>query len=64
MVPIGVAAIHIDGTTIHTALRKPIRIFKTKLTLCHGKVKCSIRNHFSDSKVIIIDGISMVSNEL
>ena len=64
MVPIGVAAIHIDSTTIHIALRKPVGIFEMKLTLFHDKKKCSLRNHFSDRKVIIIDGISMVSNEL
>ena len=64
MVPTGVAAIQVDGTTIHTALGIPVGHFGTKLPLLPDKMKCSLKNHLSDLKVIIIDEISMVSNEL
>ena len=63
MAPTGVAAIQVDGT-IHTALGIPVGHFGTKLPPLHDKMKCSLRNHLSDLKVIIIDEISMVSNEL
>ena len=64
MEPTGAAAIQVDGTTIHTALGIPVGHFGTKLPPFHDKMKCSSRNHLSDLKVIIIDEISMVSNEL
>ena len=54
-----VAAIQVDGTTIHTALG-----IGTKLSPLYDKMKRSLRNHLSDLKVIVIDEISMVSNEL
>ena len=55
-----VAAIEIDGTTIYTALGIPAGHFGKKLPPLHGKMKCSIKNHLSDLKVIIIDKISMI----
>ena len=64
MAPTGVAAIQVDGTTIHTALEIPVGHFGTKLPPLLDKMKCNLRNHLSDLKVIIIDEISMVSNEL
>ena len=64
MAPTGIAAIQVDGTTIHTGLGIPVGCFGTKLPLLHDKMKCNLRNHLSDLKVIIIDEISMVSNEL
>ena len=60
----GVAAIQVDGTTTHTALGIPVGHFGTKLPPLYDKMKCSLKNHLSDLKVIIIDEISMVSNEL
>ena len=42
----------------------PVGHFETKLPPLHDKMKCSLRNHLSDLKVIIIDEIYMVSNEL
>ena len=60
----GVAAIQVDGTTIHTALGMPAGHFGTKLPPLYDKMKCSLRNHLSDLKVIIIDEISMVSNKI
>ena len=64
MAPTGVAAIQVDATTVHPALGIPVGHFGTKLPPSHDKMKCSLRNHLSDLKVIIIDEISMVSNEL
>ena len=64
MAPTGVAAIQVDGTTIHTALGISVGHFGTKLPPLYDKMKYSSRNHLSDLKVIIIDKISMVSSEL
>ena len=64
MAPTGVAAIQVDGTIIHTALKIPVGHLSTILPPLHGKMKCSLKNHLSDLKVIIIDKISMISNEL
>ena len=49
----GVAAIQVDGTTIHTALGIPVGHFGTKLPPFYDKMKCSLRNHLSDLKVDI-----------
>ena len=64
MTPTGDADIQVDGTTIHTVLGIAVENFGTTLPALHDKMKCSLRNHLSDLKVIIIDEISMVSNEL
>ena len=64
MAPAGVAAIQVDGTTIHIASGIPVGHFGTKLPPLHDKIKCSLRNHLSDVKGIIIDEISIISNEL
>ena len=63
MVPIGVFAINIDGTTIHTALNIPVDHFGKNLPSLSDKMS-TLRNRLSDLKVIIIDEISMVSNNL
>ena len=64
MAPTVIAAIQVDDTTMHAVLGIPVRHFETKLPPLHDKIKCDLRNHLSDLKVIIIDEISMVSNEL
>ena len=64
MAPTGVAAINIDGTTIHTALNIPVGSFGKNLSPLSDKMKSSLRNKLADLKVIIIDEISMVSNDL
>ena len=64
MAPTAVAAIQVDDTTIRTALGIPVGHFGTKLPPLPDKMRCSLRNHLSDLKVIIIDEISMASNEL
>ena len=64
MAPTGVAAIIIDGTTIHTALNIPVDHFGKNLPLLSDKMRRTLRNRLADLKVIIIDEISMVSNNL
>ena len=64
MAPTGVAAINIDGTTIHTALNIPVGHFGKNLPSLNDKMKSSLRSRLSDLTVIIIDEISMVSNDL
>ena len=64
MPPTGVAAINIDGTTIHNALNIPINQFGKKLSPLSNKMRSRLRSKLSDLKVIIIDEISMVSNDL
>ena len=64
MASTGVAAINIDGTTIHTALNIPVGHFGKNLASLNDKIKSSLRNRLPDLKVIIIDEISMVSNDL
>ena len=55
---------HIDGTTIHTSLKILINQFEKKLPPLSGKMRSSLRNKLPDLKVIIIDAILMVSNDL
>ena len=64
MVPAGVAAVNIDGGTIHTALNIPTGHFGKNLPSFSDARKNTLRNRLSDLKVIIIDEISMVSNNL
>ena len=64
MAPTGASAIQLDDATIHTALGIPVGHFGTKFPPLHDKMKFCLRNHLSDLKVIIINEISMVSNEL
>ena len=58
------ATINIDGTTIHTAPNNALGKFGKTLPPPSGKMKSSLRNRLFDLKVIIIDEISMVSNDL
>ena len=57
------AAVNIDGATIHTALNIPIGSFGKNLPPLGDKMKSSFKNK-PDQKVIIVDEISMVSNDL
>ena len=63
MAPTGVAAINIDGKTIHTALNIPIIQFGKKSSPLSDKMRSSLRSKLSDLKVITIGKISMVSND-
>ena len=60
----GVAAINIDGTTIHTAFNIPVGHFGSNLPSLSDKMKSNLRNRLSELKINIIDEISLVSNNL
>ena len=61
LAPTGVAAINIDGTTIHSGLG----IFTNRECFqLSDKMRTSLRNKLSEVSVVIIDEISMVSNIL
>ena len=64
MAPTGIAAIDIDGATIHTALNIPVGHFGKNLLSLSKKMRSTLRNRLADLKFIIIDEISMVSNNL
>ena len=64
MTPAGVAALNIDGTTIYIAFNIPIVSLNKKLPPLGDKIKSCLRSKLSDLKVIIVDEISMVSNDL
>ena len=64
MSPTGVAAVSVDGTAIHTALNIPLGSFRKNLPPLGDRMKASLKNKLSDRKVIIVDKISMVSNDL
>ena len=60
--PTGVAAVNIDGTTIHTALGLPVGHFGKNLPKLNDKRRTVLQNKLCELRVLIIDEISMVSN--
>ena len=65
LAPTGVAAVHVDGSTIHSALGIISDRSNAKVvSKLNDKKRSSLRQRFSELKVIIIDEISMVSNKL
>ena len=64
MVLAGVAAITIDGKTIHTAFNIAVGHFASNLPPLSYKIKSSLRRRLSALKIIIIGEMSMVSNNL
>ena len=61
LAPTGIAAINIEGTTIHSGLG----IFSNRECLpLSDKMRSALRNKLSEVNVIIVDEISMVSNVL
>ena len=60
--PTGVAAVNIDGTTIHTALGLPCKKCGINLPRLSDKRRAALRNKLSEVSAVIIDEISMVSN--
>ena len=64
MAPTGGEGINTDGKTIHTTFNIPVGHFGTNLLPLSDKMKSSLRNRLSELKIIIIDEMSMVSNNL
>ena len=64
LAPTEVASVNIDRSTIHTGLGIPIGNFGNKLPRLSDKMKSNLRNKLPQVKVLILDEISMVSNDL
>ena len=62
LAPTGVAAVNIDGTTIHTSLGIPVGRYGKNLPRLNDKKRSALRNSLCELKALIIDEISMVSN--
>ena len=60
--PTGIAAVNIDGTTIHTSLGIPVGRYGKNLPRLNDKKRSALRNNLCELRVLIIDEISMVSN--
>ena len=61
LAPTGVAAININGITVHTDLSINVR---SKMYPLNGRQKATLRTRLSVVRFVIIDEISMVSNAL
>ena len=61
LAPTDVAAININGNTIHSSLHIPCR---GKLLPLNDANKAELRNKYSKVEPVIIDAISMVSSKL
>ena len=57
----GVAAININGNTIHAGLHIPCR---GKLLLLNDANKAELRNKYAEVELVIIDEISVVSGRI
>lgn len=65
LAPTGVAAINVEGNTIHSALGIPAdRNFGKNIPRLGDKKRSMLRNKLSELSMIVIDEISMVSNNL
>ena len=65
LAPTGVAAVNVDGATIHSALAlSPKPNYSKGMPKLSDKKQCMLQNKYSQFSVIIIDKISMVSNNL
>ena len=65
LAPTGVAAVNVDGATIHSTLAlSPKRNYSKGIPKLSDKKQCMLQNKYSQLLVIIIDEISMVSNKL
>ena len=60
--PTGVAAINVDGTTIHSGLGIPVNCRTQALPKLSDAKRSELRNLYIEIEVIIIDEISMVSS--
>ena len=61
LAPTGVAAININWTTINTGLGIP-KSNSISISKLSDKLRCSLRQKYSEVSLVIIDEISMVSN--
>ena len=65
LAPTGVAAVDVDGVTIHSALSiHADRNYGKSISNFNNNKRCFLRNKYSEVSVIINDEISMVSNRL
>ena len=65
LAPTGVAAVDVDGATIHSALAlSPKRNYSKGIPELSDKKRFMLQNKYSQLSVIIIDEILMVSNKL
>ena len=62
LAPPEIAAINISGTTINTGLSIPVDMFSNSVTPLSDVQRSTLRNCFSELKMIIVDEISMISN--
>ena len=60
----GVAAVNVDGATIHSAMGIPVGNFRQSIPKLNDKNKSKLRNLLSSLKVILIDEVSMVDQFL
>ena len=60
LAPTGVAAVNINGTTIHSGLGIRVKLYAP----LSDKMRASLRNKLSEITAVIIDEISMVSDKL
>ena len=59
----GVVAINIGGATIHIGLNIPVRCFGKHLPSLSDKMRSMLRNRLSEVRLLIIDEVSVVSND-
>ena len=64
LAPTAVAAINLDGTTIHSGLKIAVGRFGKNIPQLSDKLRSSLRTNLSEVQVVIIDEVSMVSNIL
>ncbi|XP_057297639.1 uncharacterized protein LOC130628671 [Hydractinia symbiolongicarpus] len=64
LAPTGIAAININGNTIHSGLKIPINVFGKTVPRLTDQKRSTLRNNLSEVQLIIIDEVSMVSNKL
>ncbi|MES9905197.1 MAG: AAA family ATPase [Sedimenticola sp.] len=64
MAPTGIAALNIDGTTIHQALSIPVNVKENDYPPVSHEKMASLRNVLDNLYLVIIDEMSMVSLQL
>ena len=64
LAPTGVAAVNISGNAIHSGLGIPVGNVSKSIPKLNDKRRSTLRQQLSELRVMIIDEISMVSNNL